>query len=248
MLAVLLGISALAAPAGARIAPDAAAPAPPAAPAVEPPVDWFPIRRDIGGGEVKIGCTFRSQGSEFGYGCGGHHDRWALDIIAGAGTPVYAVRAGFARDATGQGGGSGYGNVVRIDHGDGTETLYAHLSEVLVPAEGAFVDERSRIGLVGSTGSSSANHLHYEKRIVGQSEPIDPGRLAACALGTRVSYPDVRGHQSWLGLSWGSFTMFSDGVDCDIDGTPRTRPTTARFLLPALALLGSADLDATPEP
>lgn len=239
VLAVALCLTAFAAvPASAQADPTTApTTAPPALPAAEPSVDWLPIRRDAGGGEVKLGCTFRSQGSAFGYACGGHHDRWALDIIAGAGTPVYAVRAGVARDATGQGGGSGYGNVVRVDHGDGTETLYAHLSVVHVPAEGVLVDETSLIGEVGSTGSSSTNHLHYEKRIIGQSEPVDPGRLAACVLGTRVSYPDVRGQASWFGLPWGSFTLFSDGVDCDPDGTPRTSPSTARFLLPALALL-----------
>ncbi|CAN5578850.1 hypothetical protein BH10ACT1_BH10ACT1_32750 [soil metagenome] len=178
---------------------------------------WFPLRRNLSGTEVKVGCTFDSHGSRFGYECSGHHDRWALDLIAEAGTPVYASGPGFATNGTGAAGGSGYGNNVRIDHGGGVQTIYAHLSKVLVPAEGVQVDQNTVIGLVGSTGSSSANHLHYERRLVGaegRAEPVDPGPLYACTGGTVVSYPQARGVESWKGISWGAFTMASDGTDC----------------------------------
>ncbi|MCU1497890.1 MAG: hypothetical protein JWM47_1843 [Acidimicrobiales bacterium] len=193
----------------------------PAEPAPSGPV-WLPLRRNVDGGLIKVGCTFQSHGSPFGYECGGHHDRWALDLMADAGTPVYAAGAGFATNASGARGGSGYGNNVRIDHGNGLQTIYAHLSAVLVPAEGAWVDEDSEIGLVGSTGSSSADHLHYEVRRTmpdGSVTSVDPGPLKACVMGMAVSYPQDRGQSSWKGLPWGAFTVFSDGTDC------ATRPT-----------------------
>lgn len=231
----------------ATTAPGSAAPDP-AGPGPTAPVDWFPLRANPDGRPVKLGCTYRSQGAQFGYACGGHHDRWALDLIAETGTEVHAVRLGFATNATGQRGGSGYGNVVRVDHGDGTESLYAHLSQVLVPAEGAWVDERSVIGLVGSTGSSSAPHLHYEKRVLGQQAPVDPGPLAACVLGHQVAYPAIAGHESWYGLPWGSFELTSDGSGCAsaTPATPVRRPGVGRIedrlptgdLLRALVALG----------
>ncbi|QXC59232.1 M23 family metallopeptidase [Aquihabitans sp. G128] len=231
-------------------------PSTPAGPAPSGPV-WLPLRHDANGGEVKIGCTYDSHGSQFGYECSGHHDRWALDLIADAGTPVYASGAGFATDGTGAAGGSGYGNNVRVDHGNGVQTIYAHLSKVLVPAGGAWVDENTEIGLVGSTGSSSANHLHYEVRKTapdGSVSSVDPGPLKACALGTVVEYPAIRGYDSWKGLPWGAFTLFSDGTDCAQPDAAAPAPTDeaaasdaasglagglpSNFLLLALAELG----------
>jgi murein DD-endopeptidase MepM/ murein hydrolase activator NlpD len=189
---------------------------------------------------VKIGCTHASHGSQFGFDCGGHHSRWALDVVAGTGTPVHAVRGGFATDGTGRGGGSGYGNVVRIDHGDGVETLYAHLSEVLVPAEGTWVDETTVIGLVGSTGSSSTPHLHYEERVA--DEAVDPGPLAACHLGFQVAYPQVAGHDTWQGLPWGAFAMSSEGTACAAPPAPAAATPVRRIADGLEASLPTGDL------
>lgn len=66
---------------------------------------------------------------------------------------------------------SGYGNTTIIDHGGGVESLYAHQSEFVVD-EGTFVEIGSVIGLVGSSGSSTAPHLHFEVLVDG--DPVDP--------------------------------------------------------------------------
>ncbi len=194
-----------------------------------PPV-WLPLRTGLDGGEVKVGCTFDSHGSQHGYECGGHHDRWAIDFIADTGTPVYAAGAGFATNITGQPGGSGFGNVVRVDHGFGISTVYAHLAGVAVDPAGEWVDETTVLGMVGSTGSSSTPHLHYERfalpsgaTSVGQEASVDPGPLFACRAGFLVSFPQVAGFDSWQGLAWGSLTVASDGPAC-AEPTPEPAP------------------------
>ena len=65
----------------------------------------------------------------------------------------------------------GYGNETLIDHGGGLATLYAHQSSIGV-STGEVVSRGEQIGLVGSTGLSTACHLHFEVRINGV--PTDP--------------------------------------------------------------------------
>ncbi len=183
---------------------------------------WLPLRRDLPGTEVTVGCTLDSHGSQFGYECGGHHSRWAIDFLADTGTPVYAAGAGFATDLTGKSGGSGFGTVVSIDHGFGITTLYGHLSEAFIAPEGQWVDETTLLGAVGQTGSASAPHLHFEEFAgpggSNSTNPlsIDPGPLFACRGDLLVSFPQVAGFDSWAGLPWGSLTVASDGHDCAI--------------------------------
>jgi murein DD-endopeptidase MepM/ murein hydrolase activator NlpD len=83
----------------------------------------------------------------------------AVDIGAPTGTSVRASDTGYVVIA----GWSdyGYGYYVVIDHGNGYQTLYAHLSRFFVNA-GDVVGQGTVIGLVGSTGRSSGPHLHFE--------------------------------------------------------------------------------------
>jgi murein DD-endopeptidase MepM/ murein hydrolase activator NlpD len=60
----------------------------------------------------------------------------------------------------------GYGNVIVIDHGNGWQTLYAHLSQIRVGC-GQSVNKGDLIGNVGSTGNSSGPHLHFEMMLSG---------------------------------------------------------------------------------
>jgi murein DD-endopeptidase MepM/ murein hydrolase activator NlpD len=94
-----------------------------------------------------------------------------VDLGAPAGTPIRAVKDGVVRYAGARGG---YGNCVIIDHGDGTETRYAHCATVGVAA-GAPVRAGEDIATVGSTGLSTGPHLHFELRVKGVA--VDPSAL-----------------------------------------------------------------------
>jgi murein DD-endopeptidase MepM/ murein hydrolase activator NlpD len=87
-----------------------------------------------------------------------------IDIAAGIGDPIYAADSGVIVFA----GWSnwGYGNMVVIDHGNGWQTLYAHLSQWNVNC-GQSVLQGNLIGLAGSTGNSSGPHLHFEMNYQG---------------------------------------------------------------------------------
>jgi LysM repeat protein len=63
----------------------------------------------------------------------------------------------------------GYGNTVMIDHGNGFQTLYAHMSEIYVSC-GSSVGQGSAVGVVGSTGNSTGPHLHFEIRYMGMND------------------------------------------------------------------------------
>lgn len=85
---------------------------------------------------------------------------WATPV----GTPIYASSGGTVAKA---GWGSGYGYVVYIDHPDGRQTRYAHLSKILVKV-GQTVKQGEKIALSGNTGISSGPHLHFEILINGK--------------------------------------------------------------------------------
>jgi murein DD-endopeptidase MepM/ murein hydrolase activator NlpD len=96
------------------------------------------------------------------------NDYWsghlAIDIAAGEGAAIYAADSGvvvFAGPAL-----YGYGNMIMIDHGNGYQTLYAHLSSVRTSC-GASVYQGQYIGGSGSTGRSTGPHLHFEVRYLG---------------------------------------------------------------------------------
>jgi murein DD-endopeptidase MepM/ murein hydrolase activator NlpD len=93
---------------------------------------------------------------------------WGVDMAAPYGTPYYAAHAGVVTVAGYEGG---YGLAIRIDHGNGIETVYGHSSQISVKV-GDRVQAGERIGLIGSTGYSTGNHLHFEVNVRG--EHVDP--------------------------------------------------------------------------
>lgn len=88
----------------------------------------------------------------------------AIDFAAGLGDPVYATDGGVVVYSGSINGG--YGNMVMIDHGNGYQSLYAHLSRIAVRC-GASVNQGTVIGYSGSTGNSTGTHLHFEIRFLG---------------------------------------------------------------------------------
>jgi murein DD-endopeptidase MepM/ murein hydrolase activator NlpD len=93
-----------------------------------------------------------------------------MDMAAPKGTSVYAAETGVVIVAQSW---SGYGNCIIIDHGGGLWTVYGHLMNggILVQ-KGETVKRGEKIGMVGSTGQSTGNHLHFEVR--KNSEPVNP--------------------------------------------------------------------------
>ncbi len=81
---------------------------------------------------------------------------------------MVAARGGSVVVAGPQGG---FGNTVVIDHGQGTQTRYAHLDEVLV-AVGDELDDRQEVGLSGQTGNATGPVLHFQ--VLADGNPIDP--------------------------------------------------------------------------
>lgn len=92
-----------------------------------------------------------------------------IDVPAPKGTKVLAAKSGTVLTSAYNAGG--YGNYVVVRHSSGNTTLYAHLSSRSVK-EGDSVKQGQVVGLVGSTGRSTGNHLHYEIRV--NDVRIDP--------------------------------------------------------------------------
>ncbi len=91
-----------------------------------------------------------------------------IDVTAPTGTPIVAPAGGRVVHA---GIAQGFGLVVEIDHGNGIRTKFAHCSRVAVRV-GQIVTRNQLIAAVGSTGLSTAPHLHYEIHVNGK--PVDP--------------------------------------------------------------------------
>lgn len=93
----------------------------------------------------------------------GIHGWNGVDIAAPSGSGVHAAAAGTVIVSRVGGWNGGYGNYVVIDHGNGVQTLYAHMSTVSVSV-GESVSRNQKLGGVGNTGQSTGFHLHFEVR------------------------------------------------------------------------------------
>lgn len=109
---------------------------------------------------------FGSRWSPFGWGWQSHN---GLDLAQDYGIPVVSTAEGVIIHSGWKSGGYGY--TVMVDHGYGLVTLYAHLSDTNVEF-GETVKRGSLIGWLGSTGSSTGPHVHYEVHYLGN--PVDP--------------------------------------------------------------------------
>lgn len=96
-----------------------------------------------------------------------------VDLEAAVGTPVHVTADGVVVSA---GWSGSYGKLVVVDHGNGIETYYAHLSQVLV-VPGEEVDRGQVVALSGRTGRATGPHMHYEVRLHGT--PVNPYKYLA---------------------------------------------------------------------
>jgi len=90
------------------------------------------------------------------------------DIGGSYGDDIYASASGIVLESRYNGG---YGYMIKIDHGDGITTVYGHASKLLVKA-GETVVKGQLIALIGSSGTSTGPHVHFEVRI--DDVPVDP--------------------------------------------------------------------------
>jgi len=97
------------------------------------------------------------------------HGRNGIDIANSYGTAIYAAADGTVVAARASGWNGGFGLYVKLSHSNGTDTLYAHLSKVLVTA-GQTIQKGQKIGQIGSTGRSTGSHLHFE--VHGAKNPL----------------------------------------------------------------------------
>ena len=139
--------------------------------------------------------------SRKGQRAAGNHQ--GIDIAAPAGTPIYASKAGTVTRAEFS---RSYGNVVYIDHGDGVQSRYAHMSALGV-RKGEQVEAGVQIGKVGNTGRSRGNHLHFEIR--RNNTPVNPESMIpglAAASVSAASRPTNGGQVRAAGGTGGSIT------------------------------------------
>ena len=94
-----------------------------------------------------------------------------LDFASRERNPIYVTAPGTVAYV---GWNGGYGKTVEVDHGLGIRTRYAHMSRIFVK-RGQKLEFREKVGLVGSTGRSTSNHLHYEIMVDGQQ--LDPANF-----------------------------------------------------------------------
>jgi len=131
----------------------------------------FPQGRPLKPGISEITALFGWRPNPFGTGSSEYHS--GVDFKAAHGTPIIATAPGVVIKAINE-SNDGYGLNVKLHHGFGYTTLYAHCSELLVE-EGDFVERGQVIGKVGASGRVTGSHVHYELKI-GKDFEISPWR------------------------------------------------------------------------
>ena len=134
----------------------------------------------------RITSPFGKRNSPGGIGSTNHK---GIDIGAPFGSPVFASKGGTVSIA---GWSGGYGNLVQINHGQGWSSRYGHNSKLLV-SPGQRVRQGQTIALVGSTGNSTGNHIHFEIRHNGVS--LNPLSM----LGTGYANGGLVTKPGWIG-------------------------------------------------
>ncbi|MGV4986296.1 peptidoglycan DD-metalloendopeptidase family protein [Streptomyces sp. NRAIS4] len=126
--------------------------------------DWqWPMKQ----GTYTLGTPYHQNGNMWSLG---YHT--GQDLVASAGTPIYAPADGKVVHA---GPGGSYGNMTELEHADGVITLYAHQTTIKV-SMGQAVKRGDLIGTVGATGNVTGPHLHWEVLVPGVDNPFVAGQ------------------------------------------------------------------------
>jgi len=176
-----------------------------------------------------------------------------VDIAADVGTPVHATADGVVAYA---GRFGTFGNYVRIDHGFGISTRYAHNSKVLVK-KGQHVHRGDVISVVGSTGRSTGPHVHYEVLVHGQPVnpqnfflehlsdlvPAPPSAAAAVAMGGdgEIATPDEKDDDATIAMlgNPNEKLYFASALPAPLSQATPTHVLLFAILLALLALASS---------
>ncbi len=137
-------------------------------PGGEPPAPAPTRYADSGSASVNSGSYFADPVRDGSITQGAHAFN-AVDLGKVCGANIYASAGGAVSTADAVGWNGGYGKFVKISHPNGTATLYAHMSQILV-RPGQNVGQGALIGRMGTTGRSTGCHLHFEVR--GASNPF----------------------------------------------------------------------------
>lgn len=173
--------------------PPVGAPSPADASTAEDDANWVPFI-----GDHELWCTSGNPGYS---GCQTHHLRPAMDIGMPVGVTIRAAGNGVV-EASGN-DGDGRGTYVQIQHADGRESHYYHLSSISV-TNGQSVTAGQPIGKSGSTGvNNSPPHLHYEEKNASGTT-VEPGVMHSVQNGQLVDYPTAGGTSDWLQVPYGT--------------------------------------------
>ena len=115
-----------------------------------------------------------------------------LDLAARYGSPIVAAADG---RVTSSGWAGGYGNMVRIAHAGGIQTMYGHMSRIVARA-GTMVRQGQVIGYVGSTGLSTGPHLHYE--VLKDGRAVNPTSVKLAAAPAQLQGEKLHAFQGAL--------------------------------------------------
>lgn len=112
-----------------------------------------------------------SKGDKFGYSSWRGRNHNGIDYPLPEGTPISVIQPGTVADAGFR--DNGYGNQVKVNHPGGVSSFYAHLSSINV-SSGQKIDPGTVIGKIGTTGSSTGPHLHFEVDVNGKVSNPEP--------------------------------------------------------------------------
>lgn len=162
-------------------------------------------------GKYSLGTAYGVKGKM--WSCGWHSGQDFFSKAKGGDGNIYPVAPGTVVRVTTTGS---YGNCVYVNHADGYISLYAHMSKVLVKA-GQSVTNNTVLGVEGTTGNSTAVHLHLEIHKGSYSYPskIDPKKFIEDKIKEATPVPTPKIPSSWAKEAWEKAIKagITDGTD-----------------------------------